>query len=60
MDGLDRFELNQEKHRPDLVRKIGNMTYVVRVYFKEDAREDMSEKIKRLLREEVRQMGKEE
>ena len=41
---------------PDLVKTIGKTTYRVRVHFSETSRETMSDKIKRMLRNEVRQM----
>ena len=41
----------------DTVRKqIGKTTYIVRVHFSETAKETMEDKIKRMLREEVRKM----
>ena len=41
---------------PIFKRKIGKTTYVVRVHFSETAKETMEDKIKRMLREEVRKM----
>ena len=41
---------------PDLVKTIGKTTYRVRVHFSETSRETMSDKIKRMLRNEVSQM----
>ena len=38
---------------PDLVKTIGKTTYRVRVHFSETSRETMSDKIKRMLRNEV-------
>ncbi len=38
------------------VRKQIGKTYIVRVHFSETAKETMEDKIKRLLREEVRKM----
>ena len=40
---------------PALVKKIGKTTYQVRVHFSTTSTETMEDKIKRLLREEVRQ-----
>ena len=37
-------------------KQIGKTTYIVRVHFSETAKETMEDKIKRLLREEVRKM----
>ena len=36
--------------------QIGKTTYIVRVHFSETAKETMEDKIKRMLREEVRKM----
>ncbi|MDU4971625.1 MULTISPECIES: transposon-encoded TnpW family protein [Clostridia] len=41
---------------PTIRRKIGKTTYIVRVHFSETAKETMEDKIKRMLREEVRKM----
>ena len=42
---------------PPCVRKtIDKTTYIVRVHFSQTAKETMEDKIKRLLREEVRKM----
>ena len=46
----------QEKEPPAMVKKIGKMTYIVRVHFSTTSKETFSDKVKRLLREEVRQM----
>ena len=46
-----------ETDTPPCVRKtIGRTTYVVKVHFSETAKETLEDKIKRLLREEVRRM----
>lgn len=37
-------------------KQIGKTTYIVRVHFSETAKETMEDKIKRMLREEVRKM----
>ena len=42
---------------PTVRKQIGKTTYIVRVHFSETAKETMEDKIKRLLREEVRKMG---
>ena len=44
--------------QPDLVKRIGKTTYLVKVHFNPNARETMSDKIIRLLRNEVRQSPK--
>ena len=41
---------------PTVKQQIGKTTYIVRVYFIETAKETMEDKIKRMLREEVRTM----
>ena len=41
---------------PALVKKIGKMTYIVRIHFSENSTETMEDKIKRMLKNEVRQM----
>lgn len=41
---------------PALVKKIGKITYRVWAHFSETSTETMEDKIKRMLREEVRQM----
>ncbi|BAR06667.1 Uncharacterised protein [Scardovia inopinata] len=46
----------QEDERPALVEKIGKTTYRVKIYFSTTSRETMSDKIKRMLRNEVQRM----
>ena len=46
----------KEAPKPDLVKKIGKTTYRVRCHFSETSRETMSDKIKRMLRNEVGNM----
>ncbi|MDO4278012.1 MAG: transposon-encoded TnpW family protein [Lachnoclostridium edouardi] len=41
---------------PALVKKIGKTTYKVRVHFSKTSTETMSDKIKRLLKNEIQQM----
>ena len=41
---------------PSMVKKIGKTTYLVWAHFSETSTETMEDKIKRMLREEVRQM----
>ena len=43
-----------------LIKKIGGMTYIVRVHFSTTSKETFSDKIKRLLRNEVRQLMEQE
>ncbi|RKJ00769.1 hypothetical protein D7X87_22150 [bacterium D16-54] len=44
------------KDAPALVKKIGRTTYIVRVRFSKTSTETMSDKIKRMLKNEIRQM----
>ncbi len=41
---------------PALIKKIGKMTYIVRVHFSTTSKETFEDKVKRMLHEEVRQM----
>ena len=41
---------------PTVRKQIGKTTYIVRVHFSETSKENMQDKIKRLLRGEVRKM----
>ena len=41
---------------PTVRKQIGKTTYIVRVHVSETAKETMEDKIKRMLREEVRKM----
>lgn len=41
---------------PALVKKIGRTTYIVRIHFSETSTETMNDKIKRMLKNEIRQM----
>ena len=41
---------------PTARKQIGKITYIVRVHFSQTAKETMEDKIKRMLREEVRKM----
>lgn len=44
------------ENAPALVKKIGKTTYKVRVHFSQTSTETMSDKIKRMLRNEIQQM----
>lgn len=44
------------KDAPALVKKIGRTTYIVWVDFSKTSRETMSDKIKRMLKNEIQQM----
>lgn len=41
---------------PALVKKIGRTTYIVKIHFSETSKETMSDKIKRMLKNKIRQM----
>ena len=41
---------------PAMVKKIGKTTYKVRVHFSDTSTETMSDKIKRMLKNEIQQM----
>ena len=45
---------------PALIKRIGSMTYSVRVHFSTTSKETFSDKVKRLLRNEVRQLMEQE
>ncbi len=44
------------KDAPALEKKIGKITYKVRVHFSDTSTETMSDKIKRMLKNEIQQM----
>ena len=48
--------VNAGTEPPVLIRKIGKTTYRVRVHFSITSRETMSDKIKRMLKNEIQQM----
>ncbi len=45
-----------QENPPALVKKIGEMTYIVRVHFSTTSKETFSDKVKRMLRNEVREI----
>ena len=45
-----------QENPPALVKKIGKRTYIVRVHFSTTGKETFSDKVKRMLRNEVREM----
>jgi len=49
-----------QNNSPALIKKIGKMTYIVRVHFGTTSKETFEDKVKRMLREEVRQMTENE
>ncbi len=56
----ERIMQNQESKDkiPAVIKKIGEMTYKVRVYFNEDSKENLQEKMERIIREEVKNPSK--
>lgn len=48
--------VSQEDERPTLLKKIGKTTYRVTIHFSATSRETMSDKIKRMLRNEISRM----
>lgn len=46
----------QENDRPALIKKIGKTTYRVHIHFSTTSTETMSDKIKRMLKNEIQQM----
>ena len=49
-----------QEEPPALIKRIGGMTYIVRVHFSTTSKETFSDKVKRLLRNEVRQLMEQE
>ena len=49
-----------QENPPALIKTIGGMTYIVRVHFSTTSKETFSDKVKRLLRNEVRQLMEQE
>ena len=45
-----------QENPPAMIKKIGGMTYIVRVHFSTTSKETFSDKVKRLLRNDVREM----
>ena len=45
-----------DKDAPALVKEIGRTTYIVLVHFSKTSKENMSDKIKRMLKNEIQQM----
>ena len=56
MQTADTTPARAPEDAPALVKKIGRTTYVVHVHFSKTSTETMSDKIKRMLKNEVRQM----
>lgn len=51
-----RPELFEGDNPPALVKQIGKMTYIVRVHFSETSTGTFTDKVKRMLREEIQWM----
>ena len=51
-------KIETETTVPTIFKKIGGITYRVKVHFNEKASEDMQQKIERLLRDEVKNPSK--
>ena len=49
-------DVSAQENPPALVKKIGKMTYIVRVHFSTTSKETFSDKVKRMLRNDVREM----
>ena len=56
MQTADTTPARASEDAPALVKKIGKTTYKVRVYFSQTSTETMSDKIKRMLKNEIQQM----
>ena len=55
---MNMAAVTAKEDKPDLVKRIGKTTYKVKVHFNPKARETMSDKIMRMLRNEVSQSPK--
>ena len=51
-------EKKERDRPPDMVRKIGKTTYKVWAHFSETSRETLDDKIKRMLKDDVRRMAR--
>lgn len=56
MQTADPATASAPEDAPALVKKIGRTTYMVRVHFSKTSTETMSDKIKRMLKNEIQQM----
>ncbi len=52
----DTIIIAPTKDAPELVKKIGRTTYIVRIHVSKNGKETMSDKIKRMLKNEIQQM----
>ena len=56
MQTADAIPARAPEDAPALVKKVGRTTYKVRIHFSTTSTETMSDKIKRMLRNEIQQM----
>ena len=56
MQTADTTTTRAPEDAPALVKKIGKTTYKVRVHFSQTSTETMSDKIRRMLKNEIQQM----
>ena len=49
-------DVSAQENPPALIKKIGGMTYIVRVHFSTTSKETFSDKVKRMLCNDVREM----
>ena len=56
MQPVDTTSARAPEDAPVLVKKIGRTAYKVRVHFSQTSTETMSDKIKRMLKNEIQQM----
>ena len=53
---MEKNKVEQKNNKPDMVKEINGIVYIVRVHFKEGG-ETMEGKIKRMMRNEVLNMN---
>ena len=56
LEASDRQKKKSHDRPPDMVMKIGKTTYRVWAHFSQSSRETLDDKIKRMLRDDVRRM----
>lgn len=56
MQAADPAPASAPEDAPALVKEIGRTTYMVRVHFSKTSTETMSDKVKRMLKNEIQQM----
>lgn len=45
--------MSEKKQGQEFTKQIGKMKYIVNVHFKEDGKENLNDKIKRMLKDEI-------